>query len=85
MRPQQVAITWSVGEAWEKISTQRAEVIPQAFRVVGLSLPINRSEDHELSIKGLANNFLVVGVKEGEAGGVGSDDDETVDEEKVEG
>ena len=53
-----------MGDVLEKFSTQRVEVILRAFRVVGLSLPIDGSEDHELSIKGLANEFLVEGLKE---------------------
>jgi len=39
-----------VGEVWEMFSTQPAEVVCHVFRIVGLSLPIDGSEDHELSI-----------------------------------
>ena len=70
----QIATTWVVGDAWEKYSTQRVEVVWRAFRVVGLSLPIDRGEDHELSIKTLANDFLAEGLKEWEVGGVGQNE-----------
>jgi len=59
-----VAITWAVGEAWETFSREKGEVVQNSFRVVGLSLPIDGSEDSKLSIKGLANDLLVEGLKE---------------------
>jgi len=67
-----VAITRAVGEAWERFSTERAEVVQRAFRVVGLSLPIDGSEDHQISIKGLATDFLAKRLKEWAMGGVGA-------------
>lgn len=63
-----VALTWAVGEAWERFSTERAEVVHRSFRTVGLSLPIDGSEDHEISIKGLANHVLVEGLRDWERG-----------------
>ena len=61
-----VALTWAVGEAWERFLTERAEVVRRSFRTVGLSLPIDGSEDHEISIKGLANQVLVEGLRDWE-------------------
>jgi len=59
-----VAITWAVGEAWEVFARDKANVVRNAFRVVGLALPIDGSEDHRLSIKGLANDILIAGLKD---------------------
>jgi len=61
-----VALTWAVGEAWECFSTERAEVVRRSFRTVGLSLPIHGSENHDISIKGLANQVLVEGLRDWE-------------------
>ena len=36
-----VATTWAVGEAWERFSLERQEVVRKAFRVVGLSLSVD--------------------------------------------
>ena len=71
-----IAITWAVGEAWETFSREKAEVVRRSFRVVGLSLPLDGSEDKELSIKGLANDFLVEGLKEWRIGEVGENEGE---------
>jgi len=57
-----VATTWAVGEAWERFSVERVEVVRKAFRVVGLSLPLDGSEDMEISVKGLATEFLKAGL-----------------------
>jgi hypothetical protein len=35
----------------------------KAFRVVGLSLPVDGSFDNEISIKGIDNNVLIEGIK----------------------
>jgi len=76
-----VAITHVVGEAWERFSTERVEVVCRAFRIVGLSLPIDGSEDHKISIKGLATDFLCEGLKElEEVGGIGEIGLEEMDE-----
>lgn len=66
-----IAVTWAVGEAWERFSVERIAVVQRAFRVVGLSLPIDGSEDHELSIRGLANEYLVEGLRDWGIGGNG--------------
>jgi len=63
-----VALTWAVGEAWECFSTECAEVVRRSFCTVGLSLPIDGSEDHYISIKGLANQVLVEGLRDWERG-----------------
>jgi len=59
-----VAVTWAVGEAWEVFSREKVEVVRNAFRAVGLAVPINGSEDHRLSIKGLANELLIEGLRD---------------------
>ncbi|KAG0125893.1 hypothetical protein HOY82DRAFT_615839 [Tuber indicum] len=80
---QGVAITWAVGEVSEKFSSQQAEVVQRTFCIVGLSLPIDGSEDTEISIKGLLNEYLVEGLKEWE--GRGAQVEERVEmEEKTE-
>lgn len=66
-----IAVTWAVGEAWERFSVERIAVVQRAFRIVGLSLPIDGSEDHELSIRGLANDYLVEGLRDWGVGGIG--------------
>jgi len=66
-----IAVTWAVGEAWERFSLERVAVIRRAFRIVGLSLPLDGSEDHELSIRGLANEYLAEGLRNWEVGGIG--------------
>ncbi|KAG0129023.1 hypothetical protein HOY82DRAFT_541043 [Tuber indicum] len=79
-----VAVSYAVGEAWERFSTDRVEVVRRTFRVVGLSLPIDGSEDHELSIKGLANDFLQEGLKQIREGeGEAEIDEEEGEEEEV--
>lgn len=75
-----IAITWAVGEAWETFSQERAEVIRHSSWVGGLSLPIDGGKDSELSIKGLANNFLVEGLKEWRIGENMDDDREDVED-----
>jgi len=71
-----IALIWAVGEAWARFSTERAEVVRRAFRIVGLSLPIDGSEDHEISIKGLASDHLAEHLKDwgiGERDGLGEE------------
>ena len=66
--PRRIAVTRAIGDAWTQFSTNRAKVVRLAFRIVGLSLPLDGSADSELSIKGLANDLLVEGLKEWETG-----------------
>jgi len=58
-----VALIWAVGQARESFSREKREVVKDSFQVVGLALPIDRSEDHRLSIKGLATDLLVEGLE----------------------
>ena len=76
-----IAVTWAVGEAWERFSAEKTEVVRRAFRVVGLGLPIDGSADHEISIKGIETGFLTEGLKNWEEGGiqVGDDEDDPVE------
>jgi len=66
-----IAVTWVVGETWKRFSLERVAVVCLAFRIVGLSLPIDGSEDYELSIRGLANQYLAERLRNGEVGGIG--------------
>jgi len=80
-----VATTRAVGEAWERFSLKRAEVIRKAFRIVGLSVPVDGSEDQEISVKGLATDFLKGGLVDLRIGGeVEADDHELVEEDEDE-
>lgn len=40
-----------VGQAWEDMHTEDGDMIRQAFRQVGLGLPIDGSQDHDIKIK----------------------------------
>jgi len=53
-----VAVIWAVGEAWDVFSGENMKVVSNAVQVVGLALPLDRSEDYRLSIKELANCIL---------------------------
>ncbi|RPA89608.1 hypothetical protein L873DRAFT_1849216 [Choiromyces venosus 120613-1] len=64
--------TWSVGDrrvmtticvsrAWDQFCRESHHLVITSFRNVGLSLHPNGSEDHELSIKGIATSELQVG------------------------
>jgi len=54
-----VALIWAVGEAREIFSQEKRKVVENSLWVVGLALPIDGSEDHHLSIKGLATDLHV--------------------------
>ena len=55
-------------------------MVRPVFQIIGLSLPIDESEDYKLSIKELANEFLVEGLKEWEVGAVGwSEEGESIE------
>jgi len=72
-----VGTTWAVGQAWERFSLEKVEVVRKSFRVLGLSLTVNGSEDHQISVKGLASEFLKEGLVDWNEGvEVNSDGDE---------
>jgi len=48
-------ITHCVGEAYAQLHADKANVIVSSFRKLGLSLPIDRSLDHELDINAFEN------------------------------
>jgi len=50
-----VMTTYCVREAYAQFHTEKANVIVSSFRKLGLSLPIDRSSDHELDMKGFEN------------------------------
>ena len=62
--------TWAVGEAWERFSNSHASVVQRAFTAVGLTLPIDGSQDSEISIKGLETSLFIDGLRDWEEGGV---------------
>ena len=74
-----ILITWAVGEAWERFSAERKHVIQHAFRVVGLSLPIDGSCDHEISVKGIESPILIEGLKDWRRGGLVDDENDVVE------
>ncbi|KAG0125190.1 hypothetical protein HOY82DRAFT_543282 [Tuber indicum] len=49
-----IIITWAVGAAWERFCREKSHIIMKAFRVVGMSLPVNGQNDAEIHIKGLS-------------------------------
>ncbi|KAG0132840.1 hypothetical protein HOY82DRAFT_538529 [Tuber indicum] len=57
-----VLCTWAVGEAWERFSTNQTRVVERPFTAVGLSPPIDRSRDSEISVKGLDTTLFVEGM-----------------------
>src|SRR6202165_406675 len=46
-----VLLTKWVGQAWDDMHTEDSDMIRQAFRQVGLGLPIDSCQDHEIKIK----------------------------------
>jgi len=65
-----VLCTWAVGEAWERFSMNQTRVVERAFMAVGLSLPIDGSQDSEISIKGLETSLFVEGLNDWAQGGM---------------
>jgi len=59
---QRIAATWAVGEAWERFSQEKEEVVRRSFRCVGIALPIDGSADSQISIKGIETGYLVEGL-----------------------
>lgn len=54
-----IATTWAVGEAWERFSIEKKDIIIRSFRAVELALPVHGSADMEISIKRLETGVLV--------------------------
>lgn len=50
-----VMTTECVGNAFRQFHNEKAEIIRRSLRKVGLSLPINGSQDYELDIKGFTS------------------------------
>lgn len=48
-----VMTTWAVGDAWERFSKEKQQVVIRSFWAVRLALPIDGSCDSKISIKGL--------------------------------
>lgn len=47
-----VLTTCCVGDAWYQFCIEKQDIVKRVFRKLGLSLPIDRSADHEIDIKG---------------------------------
>lgn len=47
-----VLTTWGVGDTSYQFCMEKQDLVKKAFRIVGLSLPIDGSAHHELDIKG---------------------------------
>lgn len=56
-----ILTTHCVVEAWEEFCTSKRDIIINVFRNIGLSLPIDRSCDTKLHIKGFDSDSLSVG------------------------
>ena len=54
-------VTHVVAIAWKRLCEEKQAVICKSFRDVGIFLPIDRSEDYLLSIKGFPSNELEIG------------------------
>jgi len=49
-----------VGDAWDQFCKDKKDMVCKAFRDVGITLPIDGSQDHQLQIKGiLATSFII--------------------------
>jgi len=55
-----ILVTWAVGEAWERFCLKHQDLVINTFRKLGLTLPIDGSQDHELSIKGIDPSLLQI-------------------------
>lgn len=62
--------TWAVGEACKYFSNSHVSVVQRAFTAVGLTLPIDRTQDLEISIKGLETSLFIDGLRDWEEGGM---------------
>lgn len=49
-----ILTTWCVGNALYQCYVEKQDLVRRAFKKVGLPLPIDGSEDHELEIKGFS-------------------------------
>lgn len=78
-----VMTTHCVGEAFDQFSTTKANLVSRSFHQKGLSLPINRSVDSELDIKGFKNldigNWREDFVLPDELADVHNEDDELIE------
>lgn len=48
-----ILMTWIVSETWEWLHCEKNQLIIKAFRQVGITLPIDGTQDSQLTIKGL--------------------------------
>ena len=71
-----VLTTWGVGEAWERFSRDRKEVVVKAFRILGISLPISSVCDEEISVKGIDSTFLIDSLQNWKVGWSSEEEDE---------
>jgi len=64
-----IAATWAVGEACERFSREKEEVVCHSFLYVGISFPIDGSADDQISIKEIETGYLAEGVASEITGG----------------
>jgi len=74
-----ILTTWAVGEAWERFSRDRKEVVKKSFHILGLALPIDGSCDGEISIKGIDSTYLREGLRDWQEGGVVASEEDSVE------
>lgn len=56
-----IMTTQVVGPAWSQFCKDKEAMIQKAFRDVWVTLPVDRSRDHEIQIKGFAAKDLKIG------------------------
>ena len=74
-----ILTTRAVGEAWERFSRDRKEVVKKSFRILGLALPINGSCDGEISITGIDSTYLREGLRDWQEGVVVASKEDSVE------
>jgi len=53
--------THVVGDAWDRFCKGKKDMVCKAFRDVGITLPIDGIQDHQLQIKGIPSTSFVIG------------------------
>ena len=69
-----ILITQWVGEAWEQLSNELKESVVWSFRICGITIALDGSEDHDINIRGLEG--YTIGAQSSESKGASSDSDD---------
>lgn len=54
-------MTKCVAEAWSSLHSHQSDIIIGTCRRLGISLPIEGSQDQQLSVKGIPSENLIIG------------------------